>query len=105
MADGLNAIAGLARDESFRQRVKAAMAVTARDVGSEAGAIHVTYHELRRSAAKYMMLDIDDEMLTAFCWLTASNPVITRSSSDDDIQFTVNAVFPTIAECGPPEGS
>lgn len=102
MAETLNGIADLARDDGFRQRVHAAMVVAAKNVGSEAGPLGSEYHRLRREAAKDMVLGWVDELVEGFAWLTASNPVIKRSSSDDDIQFTVNSVFPVVAACGPP---
>lgn len=101
MATGLNAIAELARDDGFRQRVRSALVIACRDVGSEAGALEDDYHLLRRTAAQQCALYLDDHVDGA-AWLTASNPVIKRSSDDDDVQFTVNSIFPVLAACGPP---
>lgn len=102
MADSLNGIAELARDLAFRQRVQAAMAVCARDVGAEAGSLDSDYSMRRWDAAKDMMTSWNDEYLDGMAWLVAANPVIRRGSSDDDIQFTVNSVFPVVAASGPP---
>lgn len=104
MATTLNSIVDLAGDATFRDKVRAALAICARDVGSEAGPLHEEYHVLRREAARASVVD-PEYYVDAAAWLVATNPAIKRSSDDDDIQFTVNSIFPVLAACGPAPSS
>ena len=104
MPSSLNAIVDLARDTGFCERVRAALTICARDVAGEAGPIDHEYYLRRREAARDCVVD-PEYYVQAAVWLVAANPAIKKSSDDDDIQFTVNSIFPTIAACGPAPAS
>jgi CYTH domain-containing protein len=97
MAAGLVAIAALSRDESFRERVRAAVLVAARDIGTESGGSE--YHEKRRELAAGVAFDVD-VYLPGFAGLVACNSEVTAASSDNDVQFTVNSVWNAVAGAG-----
>lgn len=101
MAASLADSAELATFPPFVRRVQAAASVAAKDVGSEADdPDNPTRTQLRRALATNLYANPFDYG-ARFAWAVATNPVITLSSSDGDIQFTVNSVWDTIAGAPP----
>ncbi|WP_370943998.1 hypothetical protein AB5J62_33495 [Amycolatopsis sp. cg5] len=97
MAATLAESAELASYPPFARRVQAAVSVAAKDVGSEADdPNNPTRTQLRRALATNVFANPDDYG-ARFAWAVATNPVITLASTDNDVQFTVNSVWDTIA--------
>jgi hypothetical protein len=85
----------LAQDGEFKLRVKMAMVGTAKDVSAETPTQFIAY--VKRANYATVVMNTPDEKVTAFAYAVASNPVINGSSSDSDIQFTVNSLFNALA--------
>lgn len=88
-------MAYLAQHPGFCERVRIAMISAAVDVGGEAfdGS---DYRRLRRALAVNVMHD-QDNYAQRFSWLVAANPGISYTSTDSDIQYTVNSRWDAIA--------
>lgn len=85
--------AALAADQTFRDRVRVALATAAVQVMGEDKAAYSDVHFGKRQALAYEVLRAaaDGMWLEAFVWATVQNVAITGSSLDSDIQFQVNA--------------
>lgn len=91
--------ATLAADETFRDRVRVALATAAIQVMGEAvGDYSDTQFGKRQGLAYNVLTSAASGMwLEAFVWAAVANVAITDQSSDSDIQFTVNASWDDIA--------
>jgi hypothetical protein len=91
--------AALAADQTFRDRVRVALATAAVQVMGEDKATYTDTHFGKRQDLAYRVLQAaaDGALLEAFIWATVANVAITASSSDSDIQFTVNAAWDDLA--------
>jgi hypothetical protein len=87
----------LANDLEFKGRVKLAALTAALDIAHEAATLAtIDYHRQRQSLAFTTISD--PEVVTArFAYAVAANPAITASSSDSDIQYTINTVWDAVA--------
>lgn len=90
--------ATLAKDATFRDKVRVAMMTAAVAIGGEAlsGADTVTYGK-RQALAAQVLLGSGGNLLDVFAWAITQNAAITGGSTDSDIQFTCNAVWNDIA--------
>jgi hypothetical protein len=95
---GLDGISDLANDKGFRERVRAAMYVAARDIGAEGG---TDDRNIIRRGFAAQVAQSGDEVVDGFAWMVAANPAIRENSDDDDIQFTVNSVWDACCGAGP----
>jgi hypothetical protein len=86
----------LARDGVFRDRVRMAIVTAAKDVMGEAKAVADQVYG-KRQALAFQVLRSSESWLDCFAWGVASNPTITGTSTDADIQFTVNSLINDMA--------
>lgn len=87
----------LSQNELFRHTVEAAMSFAATNVGSEAiNQSYLPYHQKRITLAS-AILNGPQNYVIPFAVACAGRGTLTVLSSDNDIQFTVNSVFDTIA--------
>ena len=99
---GYRESAELAEFPGFRNRVLIAVMGAAKDVAAETGDGSERYR-LRRALAMNVFAD-PERYCTVFSWAVVTNPVITFTSADGDIQFTVNSLWDGIAGASqPPE--
>lgn len=87
--------AALAADQTFRDRVRVALATAAVQImGEDKGSYTDTEYGKRQALASEVLRAAASGMyLEAFVWATVQNPAITAASLDSDIQFQVNAVW------------
>lgn len=87
--------AALAADQTFRDRVRVALATAAVQVMGEAKGEYSDTEYGKRQALAYQVLQAaaGGMWLEAFVWATVQNAAITGASLDSDIQFQVNAVW------------
>lgn len=87
--------ATLAADQTFRDRVRVALATAAVQVMGEDQAAYSDEHFGKRQSLAFDVLRTaaSGVLLEAFIWATVQNAAITGSSLDSDIQFQVNAVW------------
>lgn len=88
--------ANLAQDATFVARVQmaivqAALQIVGEDPGDDAG---LSY---RRQSLGVSVLQRPSDLADRFAWAVAANPVITASSTDNDIQYTITTVWNDIA--------
>jgi hypothetical protein len=90
--------ATLAKDATFRDKIRVAMVTAAIAIGGEAlgGSDTVTYGK-RQALAGQVLLGSGGNLLDVFAWAIAQNAAITSSSTDSDIQFTCNSIWNDIA--------
>jgi hypothetical protein len=100
LASTLSDVAYLASYPPFVDQVKAAAVLAATQVGQETSDITTDYHRLRRALSVNVLQD-PDAWAPRFAIAVATNSVVTKDSSDSDIQFTVNSVWSSIAGAGP----
>jgi hypothetical protein len=101
MAGTLEASAELAESPSFQRKVRAAMVSAAKDVAAEAiSQSDPTRSQQRRGLALNVFADVE-KFTRVFAILVATNPVITTTSADGDLQFTVNSVWDAVAGVPP----
>lgn len=79
----------------FIRRVTAAMVSAAIAVGAEE--FDGSQYKLARRALVTKALEDAPLWGTRFAYAVASNPAVTVSSTDNDIQFTVNSVWDAMA--------
>jgi hypothetical protein len=91
--------AALAADDTFRDRVRVAVATAAVQVMGEAIDAYSDTHFGKRQALAYQVLQTAaaGAMLEAFVWATVANPAINTDSTDSDLQFTVNSAWDDLA--------
>jgi hypothetical protein len=91
--------ATLAADQTFRDRVRVALATAATQVMGEAQNAYSDEHWGKRQGLAYEVLRAaaSGMWLEAFVWGTVANAGITAQSTDDNIQFQVNAVWDDLA--------
>lgn len=99
MATALEDIYQLARLTSFTERVAAAIAKAAVAVAAEAPS-QSERTRLRRALA-VKVLEEPEEYAVRFALAVATNPVITKTSPDDAIEFTVNSMWDAVAGAEP----
>jgi len=92
-------MAYLAEHPGFRERVRIAMITAAVDIGAEAND-GSEYRRLRR-AHSVNVLQNQDAFAGVYAWVVASNVAISFTSSDSDIQFTVNSRWDAVAGAAP----
>jgi hypothetical protein len=94
--------ADLAANPAFLRRVTVAMVTAALAVAQEAQTPVPTadYWRLRRALSVNVLTD-PDAWASKFAWAAATNVSITVESSDSDVQWTVNAVWASMAGAGP----
>jgi len=90
----------LARNPGFVDRVLIAMVTAAQQIGEETQDVATDHYRLRRALATNV-LGSPDVWAPKFALAVVTNQVITIASSDNDIQFTVNSVWDSIAGAGP----
>lgn len=100
MSAALSDVAYLAGYPEFVDKVKAAAVTAATQVGQETSDVTTDYYRLRRALSVNVLQD-PDGWARRFAIAVATNAVITKDSSDSDIQFTVNSVWSSIAGAGP----
>ncbi len=93
----------LANNGEFYLKVKLAMIKAAVAVASEADNGKMAY-DIRQSYA-VRVLNNPDEKVRAFCFAVVTNAAITESSSDSDIEFTVNSLFSSFAGVTPAQAN
>lgn len=76
-------------------KVRQAMVKAALDVSAEPAS--VAHHELRADLALAALTESQVWAQRSFAPAVASNPGLTTTPTDNDLQFTVNAVFNAIA--------
>lgn len=102
MAAALEDAYTLTRVSSFVERVEAAVVKAAVDVAAETPDASER-SRLRRALSARILENRDGVNYAArFALAVAVNPVITKTSSDNDIQFTVNSVWDAMAGAEPP---
>lgn len=102
MAAALEDAYTLTRISSFVERVQAAVVKAAVDVAAETPA-ETERSRLRRALSARILENREGlDYAQRFALAVAVNPVITKSSSDNDIQFTVNSVWDAVAGAEPP---
>jgi hypothetical protein len=91
--------ATLAKDATFRDRVRVAAVTAAILIGGEAvGGVDTTVYGKRQQLASEVLLAAGGgNWLDVFAWSITQNAAITGSSTDSDIQFTCNSVWNDIA--------
>ena len=91
--------ATLAKDSTFRDRVRVATVVAAVAIGGESqGGMDSTVYQKRQQLASQVLLAAGGgSWLDVFAWATTQNAAISGSSLDSDIQFTVNSIWNDIA--------
>ncbi|WP_394621309.1 hypothetical protein JNUCC0626_20090 [Lentzea sp. JNUCC 0626] len=92
-------MADLAQHPGFRDRVRIAMLVAAGDVGAEEND-GSEYRRLRRALAVNVQHD-QDSYAECFSWIVASNPAVSFTSLDSDLQYTVNSRWDALAGASP----
>lgn len=88
----------LAQDVGFRQRVRMAAVTAAIQIAGEAkGSMSDAHYAKRQSLAQRVLLTAGggdrSEVLEMFAWACAQNVALSTSSSDSDLQFTVDSVW------------
>lgn len=101
MAATLTDTADLVQWPAFQRKVAAAMVSAAVAVGNEAVSSPPTETQRRRHALSANVLREPGVWALNFAWAVAQNPVVNYSSSDNDIQFTVNSVWDAVAGVEP----
>lgn len=96
---GFTEQAALAQDETFRAKVRIALMTAVISVMGEAeGAFSSTEYGKRQTLAFDVLKAAGGGiLLEAFSWGVAANPAVTASSTDSDIQFTVNSLIDDMA--------
>jgi hypothetical protein len=100
VAATLSDAAYLAGHPEFIDKVKAATVLAATQVAQETSDVTTDYHRLRRALSVNVLQD-PEGWARRFSIAVATNAVITKDSSDSDIQFTVNSMFSAFAGAGP----
>ena len=90
----------LARYPIFVDRVRIAMVTAATQIGQETQTVTADHFRLRRALSVNVLGD-PDGWAPKFALAVTTNPVIAITSSDSDIQFTVNSMWDSIAGAGP----
>jgi hypothetical protein len=94
---------GFAQDGSLRKRIRMATVVAGLAVQGEATATQTAQGLIKRQALAARILatagegTATDQLAQAFVWAVLAGGLITPSSPDADIQFTVNSVFSDLA--------
>lgn len=86
----------LARDSDFRDKVHMGLVTAAKDVMGETKTVGDQVYG-KRQALAYQILRNSDAWLDCFAWVVASNPSISATSNDSDIQFTINGLINDMA--------
>ncbi|WP_433234016.1 hypothetical protein [Actinomadura nitritigenes] len=91
--------AALAADDTFRSRVRVALAVAASQImGEDPAPYSDDQYGLRQSLALQVLHSAaGGTLLEAFVWAVVANPAISDVSTDSDIQFTVNSAWDDMA--------
>jgi hypothetical protein len=92
----------LSRLTSFAERVQAAVVKAAVDVAAETPDASERSRLRRALSARILENREGIDYAARFALAVAVNPVITKSSSDSDIQFTVNSLWDAMAGAEPP---
>jgi hypothetical protein len=92
----LSDIADLATWPKFVRAVKSAMVTAAVQVGAEIATPGSETHRLRHALSAKVLSD-PDAWAQQFAWAAAANPALTYTSTDNDIQFTVNSIWSAMA--------
>jgi hypothetical protein len=90
----------LASYPRFVDRVRVAMVTAAQQIGEETADVTTDYRRLRR-ALSVNVLQNPESWAPRFALAVVTNQVITVDSTDNDIQFTVNSMWDSIAGAGP----
>lgn len=97
MAATLDENAALVDWPPFQRRVKSAMVTAAVQIGAEnTDSPPTEAQRLRHALSANVLLD-PNKWARNFAEAVAQNPVITYTSSDNDIQFTTNSVWNAVA--------
>jgi hypothetical protein len=87
----------LANNEQFRARVKVAMVNAAEDISSqEIDSTYQKYHD-KRSQHATSILNGPAYWVDSYSYACVAKGLLTEASPDGDIQFTVNAVYDSMA--------
>lgn len=89
--------ATLAKDATFQDRIRIAAVTAARDVMGEDQGEASDQEFGKRQHLAYSVLTNSGLFVERFAWAVAANAAITDSSTDGDIQFTVNSMFSDVA--------
>lgn len=94
-------MADLAEHAGFQRRVRVAMVKTAVAVGSDVDdPANLETSRLKRAHSVNILID-QQKWAERYAWAVATNPVITLDSSDNDIEFSINARFSAMAGAPP----
>lgn len=88
--------AQLARFPAFQDRVLLAAVQAARDVAAEPVSDDPARDNLRATLAANLLAN-PTAYAERFAWACAANPAVSFTSSDSDLQYTVNSVWDAIA--------
>ena len=90
--------AALAVNSAFRDKVRVAAVIAALQVqGEDASTYSEQQYQKRQKLAGRVLANGGTGTLEQFAWAVAANAAIDSSSSDGDIQFTVNSVWDDLA--------
>lgn len=90
--------AALAADSTFGSRIRVAMMTAATQVASEAkGSMDDEVYDKRQQLARQVLTSAGLNTLDMFVWAVVTNVAVTGSSTDSDLQFTVNSVWSGLA--------
>lgn len=87
----------LAQNDLFRKRIKVATINAAGNVSSEAPHPGYEPYDHKRSTHATSILNSPDIWVDPYAFACASRGTLSEASTDSDIQFTVNAVFDSMA--------
>ena len=88
----------LAKDATFSQRVQVAMMTAAVQIAAEAkSGVSTTVYDKRQQLATMTLQSGGNATLQWFIWAVVTNAAVTGSSTDSDIQFTINSMWNAIA--------
>lgn len=86
----------LSQNSTFRGKIQIAIATAAKDIRGESPSDNEDL-DLKRSELAFQVLRNPLEWIDIFSINVCTNPVINESSTDADIQFTVNSLWNDIA--------
>lgn len=91
--------AALAVDTTFRSKVRVAVMTAAVQImGESHSGLEDQHFNKRQSLAYQVILSAGaNPYLDMFAWAVVTNTAITSSSTDSDIQFTVNSVWDDVS--------
>jgi hypothetical protein len=86
-------------DRRFRQRLRLGMTKVALAIIGETVDVGLEARAGKRHALAELILTPEqvERQIERFAWATVTNPVITKDSPDNDLEFQISAVFDDLA--------